>query len=35
MNSAALKKSDRIRVLPRNFRSVSVVVCALVLLVWV
>jgi hypothetical protein len=35
MNTATLKKSDRIRVLPRNFRSVSIVVSALVLLVLV
>jgi hypothetical protein len=33
MNTATLNKSDRIRVLPYNFRSVCIVVSALVLLV--
>jgi hypothetical protein len=35
MNTAALNKADRIRVLPCNFRCVFFVVSALVLLVWV
>lgn len=35
MNTAILNKSDRNRVLPRNFRSVFIAVSALVLLVLV
>lgn len=35
MNTAALSHTDRIRVLPRNSRSVFIVVSALVLEVWV
>ena len=35
MNTATPNKSDRLRVLPRDFRSVFIVVSALVLLVLV